>query len=143
MASAMITIYHLIFRVSHLERSDLQIGRHAHRFFLKTKNIYNFQSMFIFSKYDQIHNSEYFQSMIIFKTILYTQPYITVNVSIQCISPHSMSTHVTLSLSFAWVTANAMREGKCLAISRSRFSEGDRPIWNSHLTTIFSDNLSN
>ncbi len=30
MASAMITIYHLIFRVSHLEWSNLQIGRHAH-----------------------------------------------------------------------------------------------------------------
>jgi hypothetical protein len=84
--------------------------------------------MFIFSKYDQIHNSEYFPSMIIFKTIRYTQPYITFNISIQCISPHSMSTQVTLSLPFDWVTADAMREGKCLAKGRSRFSEGDRPI---------------
>jgi hypothetical protein len=30
MVSAIITRLHLIFRVSHLKRSDLQIGRHAH-----------------------------------------------------------------------------------------------------------------
>ncbi len=45
MVSGMITRLHLIFRFSHLERSDLQIGRHVHNNHGKILSNVVFQSL--------------------------------------------------------------------------------------------------